>query len=389
MSNKEKNINSTSSQDFYYRGPWEKEVMMEIDGEEIKNVMGSGPREFSPRWEIKRELPKEYPYETFYENGNLKEYKKYVGGGYLYEDFGPSVEFYDKYDDRDSHFEHFGFWNSYYEDGIIKEEGMIDQISNFEKISDDNPVVISGQPHGFWIDFYENGGIKSVGFYNNGKGEGLWTLFDNDGMIFRQFTVKDGGPEGLYREYSVGYKTKVPILRSEGFYYKGYKHGPWKIYFEDGSLQFSENYVDGHRHGRSTFHHQSTQDHKDIFNSKDRLGRETFYVKGESVGLETVWDYEGTLEEQSYYYGKGSSILLQYYSFRKEDYSIKDPEKLKFDGSIHHIMFKMGQTVIDYYFGPTPYKEHNFKNTQNGGVISVKEFEKLQTFTEGKPDNNN
>ena len=106
---------------------------------------------------------------------------------------------------------------------------------------------------GPYTEFFDriNGKKKVEGFYKNGKKEGVWKYYGNDGKVINQECWKDGRRE--YRDYKLGTKTyfKDDVLdgpyteffdkidgkkKVEGFYKEGKKEGVWKYYDKDGTV---------------------------------------------------------------------------------------------------------------------------------------------------------
>ena len=52
----------------------------------------------------------------------------------------------------------------------------------------------NGKQEGSWVGYHENGQLFSKAYYKNGKKEGSWVYFDDDGSVWTALTgtYKDG-----------------------------------------------------------------------------------------------------------------------------------------------------------------------------------------------------
>lgn len=95
------------------------------------------------------------------------------------------------------------------------------------------------------VKFYKNGNKKLKGFTKNGKREGKWYYYWDDGLMYKEMhTYKDGILDGEYREWAVnggitfkGFvkdNTKISteqkklIYTNKRRYSKSTKANPWK-----------------------------------------------------------------------------------------------------------------------------------------------------------------
>ena len=52
--------------------------------------------------------------------------------------------------------------------------------------------VKEGKKDGSWVEYYENGKLSAKGNYKDGKENGFWELFNEDGSLKKTETWKDG-----------------------------------------------------------------------------------------------------------------------------------------------------------------------------------------------------
>ena len=88
----------------------------------------------------------------------------------------------------------------------------------------------------------EISGIQS-GNLKNGKMDGEWSKYFDNGQLLSVRNYKDGKLHGLsedYRRYGEGVQ-----LSETGNYKNGKKEGLWEFFNKDGSLKKTETYEDG------------------------------------------------------------------------------------------------------------------------------------------------
>ena len=105
------------------------------------------------------------------------------------------------------------------------------------------------------------------------------TGLNDDGMLKKELTRKDGRPEVTYVICSP--EGKIAEVRS---YYHGVFHGEWRTYNESGALIGMATYRDGQKDGPWR-----------IWNEKGNLLFEMFYTRGRKCGIWRSWDEEGNL----------------------------------------------------------------------------------------------
>lgn len=83
--------------------------------------------------------------------------------------------------------------------------------------------------NGEYVKKYENGQIQMQGMMKNGKREGLWKSFYEDGTPWSQTTFKEGKKDGPTTTWYENGKK-----RYEGNYKNDSESGIWKYYDEKG-----------------------------------------------------------------------------------------------------------------------------------------------------------
>ena len=96
-----------------------------------------------------------------------------------------------------------------------------------------------GKMDGLWTWWYENGQKKEEGTYKNGKEDGLSTLWYENGQKKSEVTYKDGKRDGLWTEwFENGQKSGEITLKD------GKADGLFTLWYENGSKKSEKKYKD-------------------------------------------------------------------------------------------------------------------------------------------------
>ncbi|MEO7212219.1 hypothetical protein [Mucilaginibacter sp.] len=91
-------------------------------------------------------------------------------------------------------------------------------------------------------------GVKTAGYYANGRREGVWVDFFDNGRKHQMQTFTadtlDGEDEAFYESGSIFHK---------GVYVKGVKEGDWYNYYPDSTVHFNDYYKRGRRVKSDTY----------------------------------------------------------------------------------------------------------------------------------------
>ena len=85
---------------------------------------------------------------------------------------------------------------------------------------------------------------RGKGYLQNGKEEGDWLWYHDNGQLKSRGTHKNGKKEGAYVSY---YTTGN--LDKKGIYKEGKEEGIWVSYWDNGQLGTKRNYKDGKKEG--------------------------------------------------------------------------------------------------------------------------------------------
>ena len=124
---------------------------------------------------------------------------------------------------------HDGAWKFWDEDGRLMVEGHYK----------------NGLMHGEWRYYFPNGQLDLVGTFENNLQEGLFiTYFENNGNKFQEVLFEKGYRQGVSRSY-----FETGKIRSEETFVNDLKHGPAKYYFETGKIASEGNFKNDKEHG--------------------------------------------------------------------------------------------------------------------------------------------
>lgn len=125
-----------------------------------------------------------------------------------------------------------------------------------------------GELDGLNVIYYKNN-IKEIGYWKEGKQNGLFQMYTESGVLVDSGTFKNGERDGLTEQFysetgkmrvSANYKNGVlegefkeyyenKNIRLVGSYKESLQDGEWKFYLEKGNLQSIVNYKDGELNG--------------------------------------------------------------------------------------------------------------------------------------------
>ena len=162
--------------------------------------------------------------------------------------------------------------------------------------------IKDGKKNGMWTWWYENGHRGLEKNYKDGKLDGkmtMWygyyignnlttTLYKDiklDGQIWAEEHYKDDIKEGKStRWYPSGLK------RLEEYYKDGIKEGKRTEWYNNGQIWLEEYYKDGMKDGKSTRWYQNGQ-----------KGFEKNYKEGKLDGKQIIWHESGNVKSEKYY----------------------------------------------------------------------------------------
>lgn len=126
----------------------------------------------------------------------------------------------------------------------------------FLQIRDGKTVMQEGHVHngkieGIWILYWDNGYPRNMFSYQNGVKDGITTGMTGDGRMDFVEHYKDNKLEGPHRSYHIG----GPIFE-ETYYSDGKKHGKYTKWYVNGLKEEEGFYVNGRRDGKATWYYK-------------------------------------------------------------------------------------------------------------------------------------
>ena len=182
-----------------------------------------------------------------------REGKKHGYWKTFFDDWSVRTECYYRHGMRD------GFYKEYDEKGNLKK--IVKYVNDVEQVleSDMKPLVVQHE-------YYPNGKVKREASFRDGKREGVWREFDEQGNVLNSQTYQkgvlvgqgivdtDGKRRGLYKEF---YPDST--LRAEGVFVKGQRSGEWKFYYHNGQVQEIGCYKEGQPDGIWIWYYENGQ----------------------------------------------------------------------------------------------------------------------------------
>lgn len=101
-----------------------------------------------------------------------------------------------------------------------------------------------GELDGINVIYYKNR-IKEIGHWKEGKQNGLFQMYTEDGVLIDNAIFKDGERDGLTEQFY----NDTGKIRISGNYKAGILDGSYKGYYPNGQLQMEAYYVNGKLNG--------------------------------------------------------------------------------------------------------------------------------------------
>ncbi|TCP24677.1 antitoxin component YwqK of YwqJK toxin-antitoxin module [Tenacibaculum skagerrakense] len=185
-----------------------------------------------------------------------------------------------------------------------------------------NQLDANGKRDGIWRKFYDNGDIRYEGEFQNGKEIGTFTFYNQGSSypsIVKIFSKKsDTATVKFFNKSRV--KTTGKMVGKK-------RVGKWIYYFEDGKRVFSEeNYKDGLLNGvvknfydngnvTEETHYKEGKKHgsSKIYTENGVLIEDVNYVDGKLNGLAKYFDIKGVIKEKGIYADGARAGKWEYY----------------------------------------------------------------------------
>ena len=106
-------------------------------------------------------------------------------------------------------------------------------------------ILVNGKKEGAWTEFNNNGSVKSVTPFVHGKKEGLYLELNSNGQFGKRIAYHNDLRHGEYAEYN------YPNKKEERMYRQGKLEGTVKIYYSNGKIMEEGAYKNDTRDGIS------------------------------------------------------------------------------------------------------------------------------------------
>ena len=206
---------------------------------------------------------------------------------------------------------------------------------------------------------------KSRGYIENGKFNGPFKIYRDDGILSKEGNYLNGEYEGLITNYN------NQNLFSEENYTNGVKNGEFKSYSFDGELRSFEYYINGEKNGEFVEYWEGGTS-KIITN----------YLNDKKEGKFFQYQKNGLLvEESNYKNDKLDGLTKQYNDFGKIEYEFfcNDGYCEKFKVYTYHYS---GELKEEYF----KKKGKSFLDVKDGSYISYKKNGEMESKGEFKND---
>lgn len=174
-----------------------------------------------------------------------------------------------------------GLFQMYTEDGILIDSGTFK----------------NGERDGLTEQFYnDTGKLRVSANYKNGVLDGEFKVYYPNGNLQGEVTYKNGEMNGEYKEYN-----ENKNIRLSGNYKNNLQDGEWKSYLEDGTLETIINYKDGELNGlKEDYYKNGNVWIRQEFKNNDLDGVYEVYYENGNPQLKAKIKNGQTVEEQRF-----------------------------------------------------------------------------------------
>jgi antitoxin component YwqK of YwqJK toxin-antitoxin module len=126
-------------------------------------------------------------------------------------------------------------------------EDLANSISGFtpftgEVTGKEKGRVEDGKKEGKWVGYHDDGDLRYRGNYKNGKEEGEWVYYHDNGDLRYRGNYKNGKGDGEWVYYHENGQVS-----SKGNYKNGKRDGEWVYYHENGQVSMKGSYKNGEK----------------------------------------------------------------------------------------------------------------------------------------------
>ena len=183
-------------------------------------------------------------------------------------------------------------------------------------------------PNGSYASFYDDGAKKECGLYVNGRKEGVWLSFFQNGNVSTRILYHEGLKNGKYEEYFEDGKLKVT-----GNYQLDTAEGAWTRFFPSQRVQIIDTFSNDMPNGiHQSFFENGNLESEGRLLKNERVG-EWIYNNNHGMMVEkTVYRIDGNILSDTKYWDTGLiRYRIEYDSLGNvltEDYFDKDGKNM-------------------------------------------------------------
>jgi len=124
-----------------------------------------------------------------------------------------------------------------------EKEGLYQRFSNDQKLKEG--TYHNGKLEGLWSDYYQNGQIKSTGEMLDSLRQGIWHFYDDTGKMLSSENYVNGQLEGMLTHYYKNGQIKDKVV-----YVEGRKAGTFNSWYKNGKMQSSGEILHDEKQGK-------------------------------------------------------------------------------------------------------------------------------------------
>jgi len=219
-------------------------------------------------------------------------------------------------------------------------------------------IMVNNMPIGTWKSYHVNGELKSIGKWNGGKLDSVWTFYNDKGYLVKKIDYHNGKKNGWYIEYFTNPEQPVNIgkIKSRELYLNDAKNGKAFYFHEYGSVESVINFENGKKEGYALYFKKDKKPVKlekyannrlvesDLVNQFKNSNKDGIWINldenynvvliseykdGQKYGYEKVLDKNGNLVSVSYYEkgkiestGNKNNVKVYETSYKKDGYKV-------------------------------------------------------------------
>lgn len=110
-------------------------------------------------------------------------------------------------------------------------------------------LVLEGKREGKWTVYHENGQLNAKVFFKKGKKIGIYEQFTETGLAIAIGPYKNDKKHGAWFETDRSAKKRT-FIKNIGYYADGKRDGEWNFYYEEDRKCSTSTYQNGKLHGK-------------------------------------------------------------------------------------------------------------------------------------------